>query len=686
MLVGALLATNAVIAPSASYAAVMTPTVEFPYGPLDGQRFNAGTTTVMPQGLSGGRVGFEFEILGPFEELTISVSPGLGISGWSNQQGDPVTCFITGPMQGDPNSVPPNRSSYLGGSANAWTNPVITPPQSTCTTVRTTIATEAANDVTPVYIETVMAFPVSAGTHAMSVAVKRTGATTPETVGTWTVETQAGGGGGGPGVQICNAMPPPSASTAGVVEIYRAGCNSWPLIDTSVGIQLPSPPPQFVNPSFTVALRYTATQSETVTRITVATTGTLKLDDPFTGKCMNGNLTNISPGDTNLCEGDATTGDISADVRVFVPPVGTDTITVTLFDGQTQLTSISFPVAIVVGGQQQQQQQTPAAPQLPVVLSPQGVGRAIGAPSSVWGMIGGRPAVTVVNTPSVGQLTAQIGTVQLALVAPETNGSPLSGGGFVSKGGELDITASGFFPFSAVRVWSVSEQRLLATSIVSADGTVELDVTLPNRPNACRETVQISGSDASAEQIAASLTLRYALDNPFAKENGAAQVHAGALACLANRGVMSGVTEDRAAAGRIITRAQVAALITRALGLNGQSTAVTDVNQNVHQDAIRAAIAAGLITPFDDGTFRPDMPVTRAELVRIVATAANIQPADTTGFTDVNGETARLAEALRQAGIVRGTTDTRFNPDTFATRAQTASIIDNLLALIETSR
>lgn len=688
LLATALLATNAAIVPPASHAAGTNPTMELPFEPLDGQKFMDGAVAVLSVGVTETRVAFQFEITGPFTGFELSVSPSLGFSGFQPVADGPYTCFPGPPM------------TSKGGPplAGTWTNPTITPPVTTCN-MEDTDGGNVFAGTTKIYLETMVSFPSSAGDHKILLDYLSGGAYAR--VGSWTIQTQEApqqddppaGGGQCPFVIPDRTIPNIRVSEFNLTTMC-AEYNTFVHGSDAT----------FVSSINTFPAEFFFTPKHDIKSVSYAVTGTMNLasismpgnpqqcPDSFelagqTVMASDNRVCTFTPTDPITTAVFATMFFVAL-LRVPDPnKVETLTVAVTYVDGSaTPSESFSWNVMRTSTAAPQQQQQGSAAPQLPVVLSPQGVARAIATPGSVWGMIGGKPATTIVNAPTVGKLNAQIGTVELSLTAPEVNGSPLSGGGFVAKGGDLDIAATGFFPFSAVRVWSVSEQRLLATSVVSADGTVDLDVTLPDRPNACRETVQISGSNASAEQIAASLTLRYALDNPFANETGAAELHAGALACLANRGVMSGVSADHAAADRVITRAQVAALITRALELTGQTAIVSDVNQNVHQDAIRAAIAAGLFTPFEDGTFRPDMPVTRAELARIIATAANLQPAETTSFTDINGETARLAEALRQAGIVRGTTDARFNPDQFATRAQTASIIDNLLALIESSR
>ena len=78
-----------------------------------------------------------------------------------------------------------------------------------------------------------------------------------------------------------------------------------------------------------------------------------------------------------------------------------------------------------------------------------------------------------------------------------------------------------------------------------------------------------------------------------------------------------------------ITRAEGALVLTRIFGMSTSGTTVTDVYSDLGetyleaQKAIVAASAAGLINGYEDGTYKPNKKMTRAEFMKIIA--ANIE-------------------------------------------------------------
>lgn len=75
-----------------------------------------------------------------------------------------------------------------------------------------------------------------------------------------------------------------------------------------------------------------------------------------------------------------------------------------------------------------------------------------------------------------------------------------------------------------------------------------------------------------------------------------------------------------------ITRAEFVALLTRVLGLSGSnsSSAFTDIPDSVwYKEAVIAAAEAGLVNGYDDGTFRPSSRITRTEIASILGRVLN---------------------------------------------------------------
>lgn len=139
-----------------------------------------------------------------------------------------------------------------------------------------------------------------------------------------------------------------------------------------------------------------------------------------------------------------------------------------------------------------------------------------------------------------------------------------------------------------------------------------------------------------------------------------------------------------------ITRAEVATIYFRLMTdvfriLNWSTTNdYSDVNEgDWHNNAISTATAAGIIFGYDDGTYRPNQFITRAEFA---AFAANLLDSEEfTGetvedFADTVGHWA--AEAIRRAvegGWITGGEDGLFRPDDYITRAEAITIFNRML-------
>lgn len=165
---------------------------------------------------------------------------------------------------------------------------------------------------------------------------------------------------------------------------------------------------------------------------------------------------------------------------------------------------------------------------------------------------------------------------------------------------------------------------------------------------------------------------------------------------LASKFVVKGVAAHTFAPNASITRAEFAALLVRALGLNeAEASAFSDVPANSwFAGAVGASAKAGLIEGFEDGSFGPDERITREQMAVMIARAmkfAGQQPeamelAGLARFSDSSAihEWARgaVAEAV-SAGIVNGVTDTTFAPGASATRGEAAVMLKRLLQKLQ---
>ena len=85
----------------------------------------------------------------------------------------------------------------------------------------------------------------------------------------------------------------------------------------------------------------------------------------------------------------------------------------------------------------------------------------------------------------------------------------------------------------------------------------------------------------------------------------------------------------------------------------------------------------GIISGYDDGTFRPEEAVTRGQAAAIINRALNYTPKTIHSFTDVPS-TNRFAKdiaAMKELKIIGGFADGTFKPDATMTRAEMAVIV-----------
>jgi uncharacterized lipoprotein YddW (UPF0748 family) len=166
---------------------------------------------------------------------------------------------------------------------------------------------------------------------------------------------------------------------------------------------------------------------------------------------------------------------------------------------------------------------------------------------------------------------------------------------------------------------------------------------------------------------------------------------------LASKLLVKGVTDDRFEPERPITRAEFTALLVRMLGLVEKDgfPAFRDIRaDDWHAGAIAAAAAAGLVTGYTDGTFRPDAPITREELavlaqrsidfVGVKRAAATSQALRNFADAAAISDWAQVAVSIAVSeGIMIGVSDDAFAPQAHTTRAQAVVILKRMAVKLE---
>ncbi|MDP4132486.1 MAG: S-layer homology domain-containing protein [Bacillota bacterium] len=138
-----------------------------------------------------------------------------------------------------------------------------------------------------------------------------------------------------------------------------------------------------------------------------------------------------------------------------------------------------------------------------------------------------------------------------------------------------------------------------------------------------------------------------------------------------------------------ITREEIATIFYRLLKKDVRDKLLTDKNDftDVETDrwsnkAISSMAKGGYIQGYEDGTFGPERPITRAEFVTIVArfNSGIGLTADKSNFSDTKGHWADKYIAIATANNwVLGYEDNTFKPDQYITRAEAMTIINKML-------
>ncbi|MFC4812094.1 S8 family serine peptidase [Paenibacillus sp. GCM10023250] len=199
-------------------------------------------------------------------------------------------------------------------------------------------------------------------------------------------------------------------------------------------------------------------------------------------------------------------------------------------------------------------------------------------------------------------------------------------------------------------------------------------------------TVSISRPGYATYAVAAGSTVFQDMDGRAAKAK---------IAALADRLLIEGTSNTAFSPTVQVTRAQFAAMLTRALGLpNVDGKPFTDVaSDKWYADEVGAAYQAGLIQGTGKGMFNPEGLITRQDLaimleraaallrLKLDAVSSHIAFAD---GADIAGYAKNSVQAVTDGGIIGGTEQGAglvFRPKAAATREEAAEAMYNLLRL-----
>ncbi|WP_136607682.1 Ig-like domain repeat protein [Paenibacillus dokdonensis] len=154
-------------------------------------------------------------------------------------------------------------------------------------------------------------------------------------------------------------------------------------------------------------------------------------------------------------------------------------------------------------------------------------------------------------------------------------------------------------------------------------------------------------------------------------------------------GIVKGYQDGKFKPDRTVTRAEFAVMLMNALNPQGDEVALTFIDKSKigawAQKPVMQAVYAGIITGYEDSTFRPDAEITRSEVAAMIAKALaqSIEEKTATGFADdkyIPDWAKGAVAAMKNRGIIEGKGTNQFAPNDNTTRAEAVTALLRMLA------
>ena len=162
--------------------------------------------------------------------------------------------------------------------------------------------------------------------------------------------------------------------------------------------------------------------------------------------------------------------------------------------------------------------------------------------------------------------------------------------------------------------------------------------------------------------------------------------HEGFIEAIAAAGITLGCNPEGTlyCPAEPVRRDQMASFLARGFDLPAAGEDFfPDDEGNTHEDNINRVAAAGITLGFDDGTFGPTLLVSRAQMASFLARAMELDPVPGDRFDDVSGVHEGNINAIAEEGVTLGCDQagTLFCPDDSVRRDQMASFLGRALGL-----
>ncbi len=137
-----------------------------------------------------------------------------------------------------------------------------------------------------------------------------------------------------------------------------------------------------------------------------------------------------------------------------------------------------------------------------------------------------------------------------------------------------------------------------------------------------------------------------------------------------------------------ISRAEFVTVLVKALGFTGDATATfKDVENHWAKDMIHIAHANGIVSGYENGTFRPDTPITREQMALMITSSLSFaNQSNDLEFEDLDDISEWANSAVVKAvnaKLLNGYPDGTFKPKKLASRAEAVTVIVNAIKIIK---
>ncbi|MED2225841.1 S-layer homology domain-containing protein [Bacillus thuringiensis] len=161
-----------------------------------------------------------------------------------------------------------------------------------------------------------------------------------------------------------------------------------------------------------------------------------------------------------------------------------------------------------------------------------------------------------------------------------------------------------------------------------------------------------------------------------------------AITNLANRNIVAGYGNGQFGFGDNVTRGQVARMIYNYLkpaDAGNFKNPYSDIKGHMFEKEILALSKVGIIKGYGEGKFGPDDILTREQMAQVLTNAFKFEGNKNTSFVDVdkNSWAYKAISTLEEKGITIGTGSKMYSPTSVVTREQYSQFLFNSINVIE---